>query len=205
MLGKGAKKASGAGIAPRKNPSQTPSLASRVGVTKVKKKPRGAQAEQDLQKLIINAQRSTSATPKTTGGLHGNNPRTARIAQLPRTASASRIEPRGNRFNLRSDPPIVTNSQANIPGNAGNGTDGITIRGVAGPATVVAQNLAPGTTAQDLEAVMGPVGGEMIACNLLTSNPTVIYELVFAEREGAENVIATFNNQMVKAAFRRQL
>jgi hypothetical protein len=52
---------------------------------------------------------------------------------------------------------------------------------------------------------MGPVGGEMIACNLLTSNPTVIYELVFAEREGAENVIATFNNQMVRAAFRRQL
>jgi len=60
---------------------------------------------------------------------------------------------------------------------------------------VVAQNFAPGTTAADIESVMQPIGGDMGGCRLLASYPTVIAEMVFLDRTGAENVIATFNNK----------
>jgi len=179
IFGRSGKKASGAGLAPRKNPSQTPSLASRVGITK----------------------RSVSATPKT--NINGkwnhdlHNPRTTRVAHFPRTASASRVEQRGNRFiaDLGSDQPPATSAQVNIRGNATNGAGGITIRGMAGPYTVVASNFAPGTTAADIEAVMAPIGGEMLGCKLASKQPTVIAEMVFVEREGADNVIEMFNNK----------
>ena len=73
----------------------------------------------------------------------------------------------------------------------------LSIRGMAGPYTVVASNFAPGTTAADISAVMEPVGGEMLGCHLVSSNPTVIAEMVFAERDGADNVVAMFNNKRV--------
>ncbi|OCK85837.1 hypothetical protein K432DRAFT_377345 [Lepidopterella palustris CBS 459.81] len=184
---KGNKKsnAPGAGVLNiRKNAAQTPSLASRMGVTKV--------------------QRSSSVNPKPNiNGKWGhdlhplNNPRASRVAQLPRTASASRIELRGNRIysELRPDQQNNTKSQANIRSNATNGAGGINIRGMAGPYTVVASNFAPGTTAADIEAVMAPIGGEMIGCRLASSHPTVIAEMIFVEKEGADNVIAMFNNK----------
>ena len=78
-------------------------------------------------------------------------------------------------------------------GNISNGE--ISIRGAAGPYTVVAQNFAPGTTAADIESVMQPVGGDMMSCRLAASNPTVIAEMVFIDKQGADNVIATFNNK----------
>lgn len=37
----------------------------------------------------------------------------------------------------------------------------------------------------------------MAGCKLLSSTPTVIVEMVFVERTGAENVIAMFNNKKV--------
>ncbi len=58
-------------------------------------------------------------------------------------------------------------------------------------------NFAPGTTASDIEAAMAPVGGEVVSCRLVSTNPTVMAEVVFAEKRGAEEVIATFNNQRV--------
>ena len=73
----------------------------------------------------------------------------------------------------------------------------LSIRGMAGPYTVVASNFAPGTTAADISAVMEPVGGEMLSCHLVSSNPTVIAEMVFSERDGADNVVAMFNNKRV--------
>ena len=73
----------------------------------------------------------------------------------------------------------------------------LSIRGMAGPYTVVASNFAPGTTAADISAVMEPVGGEMLGCHLVSSNPTVIAEMIFAERDGADNVVAMFNNKRV--------
>jgi hypothetical protein len=73
----------------------------------------------------------------------------------------------------------------------------MTIRGLAGPYTVIGSNFAPGTTSADIESAMTPLGGEMQSCQILTSSPTVIAEMVFTDKGGAENVIATFNNQKV--------
>jgi hypothetical protein len=75
--------------------------------------------------------------------------------------------------------------------------DGISIKGAAGPAIVVASNFAPGTTAADIEAVMVPVGGEVQYCKLVSANPTVIAEMAFLDRAGAENVISMFNGKRV--------
>jgi hypothetical protein len=47
---------------------------------------------------------------------------------------------------------------------------------------------------------MSDVGGQVLDCKLLASNPTVIAELVFAEKAGAETVINTFNGKKVSAA-----
>ncbi|KAL6862055.1 hypothetical protein J3F83DRAFT_746574 [Trichoderma novae-zelandiae] len=72
---------------------------------------------------------------------------------------------------------------------------GMTIRGLAGPFAVMGQNFAPGTTAADVESAMTPVGGEMISCEVVKTQPFMIVEMVFASREGGERVINTFNNQ----------
>lgn len=59
-------------------------------------------------------------------------------------------------------------------------------------------NFAPGTTSADIESVMAPIGGAMLGCKLLSSSPTVIVEMVFVERSGADNVIAMFNNKKAR-------
>ena len=74
---------------------------------------------------------------------------------------------------------------------------GMTIRGLAGPCVVMASNFAPGTTSADIESAMVPLGGEMQSCRILSAAPTVVAEMVFTDRGGAENVISTFNNQKV--------
>jgi len=85
---------------------------------------------------------------------------------------------------------------------AGNG---ISIRGLAGPYVVVGSNFAPGTTAADIESAMTPIGGEITSCRVITSSPTVIAEMVFIDKSGAENVIATFNNEKVRIEIDLQL
>ncbi|KAF2191025.1 hypothetical protein K469DRAFT_655535 [Zopfia rhizophila CBS 207.26] len=165
---------SGAGaIANTRNDSQKPSLASRMGITK---------------------QRSSSAKPDINGkwkhDLHAlNNPR---ANQLHRTASASQVE-----RNTRVADKFRSNALNAAQNNSANGSGGFNIRGVAagGPYTVVASNFAPGTTAADIEAVMTPVGGEILRCRLISSQPTVMVEMVLESKDGADNVIATFNNK----------
>ena len=80
----------------------------------------------------------------------------------------------------------------------GNG-DGLSIRGLAGPYVVIGQNFAPGTTAADIESAMVPSGGDMISCRIMSSNPTVMAEMVFAEKYNAETVISKFNNMKVRS------
>lgn len=75
----------------------------------------------------------------------------------------------------------------------------MTIRGLAGPFAIMAQNFAPGTTAADIESAMTPVGGLVTACRLIKTHPIVIAEIVFESKEGAERVIQTFNNQNVRS------
>ncbi|KAI9673435.1 MAG: hypothetical protein M1817_002897 [Caeruleum heppii] len=161
--------------------ASTPSLASRVGVAK----------------------RSVSAVPKPKPNINGqwghdlhvdNNPQASRVSQLPSRSNTTRLT-RNHRLYaaLQSDSALNgTSTVVNIRGAA----QGLSIRGAAGPFAVMASNFAPGTTASDIQTAMEPHGGEIVSCRLITTHPTVMAEIVFTEKEGAENVIATFNNQL---------
>lgn len=73
---------------------------------------------------------------------------------------------------------------------------GISIRGLAGPPVIMAQNFAPGTTAADIESAFTPCGGIVTSCRLLKTSPIVIAEIVFEDSNGAQRVVDQFNNQM---------
>lgn len=75
---------------------------------------------------------------------------------------------------------------------------GLSIRGLAGPFAVMAQNFAPGTTAADVESAMTPVGGEILSCAVVKTSPMMLVEMVFASKEGGEAVIERFHNQTVR-------
>ncbi|KAK7543159.1 hypothetical protein IWX49DRAFT_161932 [Phyllosticta citricarpa] len=172
ILGSGRRKSAPAGPSNRKAGGAAGSLASRVGVTK--------RSSTAVPKPSINSTRWSH-------DLHrADNPKGTRFPRAPRTQSASRLESRPPAFNGGFKTASAPKS-----------SDNINIRGRAAPqfSTVVASNFAPGTTAADIEAVMGNVGGEMVSCKLTSARPTVIAEMQFAERAGAENVIATFNNR----------
>lgn len=89
--------------------------------------------------------------------------------------------------------PILTKDRN---GNMGAPKE-FSIRGAAGPYCVVGSNFAPGTTSADIQSAMEPITGEMLSCNILTSHPMVVAEMVFADKACAETVVATFNNQKV--------
>ncbi|KAH6687486.1 hypothetical protein F5X68DRAFT_275950 [Plectosphaerella plurivora] len=72
---------------------------------------------------------------------------------------------------------------------------GLSIRGLAGPFAVMAQNFAPGTTAADIESAMTPVGGEMVSCTIVKTSPMILVEMVFVSKEGGDAVIERFHNQ----------
>ena len=78
----------------------------------------------------------------------------------------------------------------------------ISIRGAAGPYVVIASNFAPGTTAADIESAMVPNGREISSCRIITASPTVMAEMVFVEKQSAEQVIDMFNNKKVRRAER---
>ncbi|KAK5653125.1 hypothetical protein OQA88_9224 [Cercophora sp. LCS_1] len=84
--------------------------------------------------------------------------------------------------------PITT-----IKGAANN--RGLTIRGLAGPSILLAQNFAPGTTAADIESAMTPIGGIINRCRIIKISPVVIAEIELQTKEGADAVIAHFNGQ----------
>ena len=90
----------------------------------------------------------------------------------------------------------MTQSPRNGVASKGLGEE-ISIRGTAGPYVVIGSNFAPGTTAADIESAMIPSGGEMQSCRIISSSPTVMAEMVFAEKHNAEIVISTFNNKKV--------
>lgn len=114
-----------------------------------------------------------------------------RIPQEPRAAPSNPMtrSTRTDRRNERLYDAALSNSQQN--------GDGLSIRGLAGPYVVIGQNFAPGTTAADIESAMVPTAGEIQSCRIISSSPTVIAEMVFAEKQNAEAVISTFNNKKV--------
>ena len=90
------------------------------------------------------------------------------------------------------------NASPRAQDNVGSDNGEINIRGTApGPYLVIGSNFAPGTTAADIESAMQPSGGAMLSCTISQLLPTVTAEMIFAEKENADNVIATFNNKKV--------
>jgi hypothetical protein len=181
------RKGNGAGNARTRVESEKPSLLSRING--------GA----GVQKRSASAKPAGSIEGKWQHDLHKlNNPRDGPSGggarNLPRTASASQLERNSRTYEKFA--PVLS---ARGAGARSNDAPGFSIRGVAtgGPCTVIASNFAPGTTAADIEAVMVPVGGETLGCRLISASPTVMVELQFVSKEGAENVVATFNNQKV--------
>jgi hypothetical protein len=185
MLGSRGRKAngSGAGAVTKRNDSQKPSLMSRIS---------GG----------VNKPRSSSAKPTVGGSINGkwqhdlHSPGNAPARNFNRTASTSQVDRNTKTFDkFRS--AIQNNTRNNAPA-VRDDTPGFSIRGVAtgGPFTVVASNLAPGTTAADVVAAMAPFG-EIQSCKLMSAAPTVVVEIVFESRESADKVISTFNNQKV--------
>jgi hypothetical protein len=190
FLGRGRKvNAHGAGaLAKPRNTSEKPTLLSRIS------------GSAGVQKRSSSAKPAGSIDSKWQHDLHKlNNPNgPAARARGPgpnRPASASQVDRSSRTYDKFAS---VLNRNAN-PAVRNDDAPGFNIRGVAtgGPYTVIASNFAPGTTAADIEAVMSPHAGETLGCRLLTAAPTVMVELQVVTKEGANNVIATFNNQKV--------
>ncbi|KFX99404.1 hypothetical protein O988_03883 [Pseudogymnoascus sp. VKM F-3808] len=180
------------GAALRK-PGTGPSLASRVGISKERSRsitPKPIGSAKFPPKRQIPAGNVNSDW---THDLHGvNNP----SPLAPSSFKNKNLKPgRNAQFrtllsNSASTPNL--NAQFNVVPKA---AAGLSIRGIAGPTTVQAQNFAPGTTAADIESAMAPIGGKIIKCIVVATRPNVIAEIVFENREGANCIIDTFHNQ----------
>jgi hypothetical protein len=140
-----------------------------------------------------------------------------------RSSSTSVSSPKANPFGQQKPPSrpssaAAQHARANRLASAVNNTQqanilpspqarkvqpgsGLSIKGTAGPFVVQASNFAPGTTAADIEAAMHTVATDttgnsgLLTCRILTSNPTVMAEMVFSERYIADKVVQTFNNE----------
>lgn len=179
-----------------------PSLASRVGIAKV-----GLQG-QNITNVALTAaqasQRSVSNTPRPKADIEdtwshdlhpANKTRVPRVTRPARENPMSRLSRTDLLYDAASEPEPATRP-ASQPQSRGVGSE-YSIRGSAGPYVVLASNFAEGTTAADIESAMMPVGGIMQSCRILTATPTVIAEMVFAEKHNADNVVSTFNNKKV--------
>ncbi|KAG7290236.1 hypothetical protein NEMBOFW57_000234 [Staphylotrichum longicolle] len=122
-----------------------------------------------------------------------------RAAQVAQALIRSELQSSRQAHHQQQQSPFANGATPTAPkammAGASAFNKGMTIRGLAGPFVVMAQNFAPGTTAADIESAMTPVGGIVTSCRVLKQHPIVIAEIVFESKEGADNVIATFNNQ----------
>lgn len=205
-------------------PSKTPSLASRVGVKKVRPPALPFLAVLRLGRVLTGdiKQRVASTSSKPPAGdingewthdLHasvsapslasritapGAKPRAAKraakLAHALQRADPTSVAPTGPKFN----PPTGPKAQAKKPQRNGTQEQEISIRGLAGPFSVLMQNFAPGTTAADIESVMTPVGGEMLVCRIVKTRPIMLAEMVFGSREAGDRVIEAFDGKTVR-------
>ncbi|KAK2761886.1 pentatricopeptide repeat protein [Colletotrichum kahawae] len=181
-------------------PGVGPSLASRVGVKKQRTASLGPKAvpagnidgdwTHDLHGTVSGGRNGARA-----GGL------ASRISAPGGKPSAATMSRRNDRRNEQRAARVAnaierSDTMADVQMTpAPIARPGLSIRGLAGPFAVMAQNFAPGTTAADIESAMTPVGGEMLSCRILKTTPLLVAEMVFATKEGGDAVISTFNNQ----------
>ncbi|KAJ5320184.1 hypothetical protein N7508_000467 [Penicillium antarcticum] len=144
------------------------SLASRIGVAK-----RSTSA-------TVNANKNKPTPVTNTGRSRGNTGKNDR-AKSEKVWDAIR----------------AGNSQANVrPAKQSRGSgNSLSIKGASGPFVVVGRNFAPGTTAADIQSALEPTTGPMLSCRIVSSQPSVVAEFAFAEKQTAELVIANFDNQ----------
>ncbi|WPG99262.1 Hypothetical protein R9X50_00207300 [Acrodontium crateriforme] len=124
-----------------------------------------------------------------------------RSNSVPRPNTAPPRNPRQlANANVRPKPITTASSSPAIRSNGHTApqrsVSEINIRGAASGAYIVrASNFAPGTTAADIESVMSNVGGMLNYCKLVAQAPTVIAEMEFVDKVGADAVIEMFNNK----------
>ncbi|SPJ73658.1 uncharacterized protein FTOL_03388 [Fusarium torulosum] len=171
-----------------------PSLASRVGVKKQRNSNVGLRSNHPAPGNV-NGEWTHDLHHSISGDL------SARIS-APNAANKRANNRRAARLSAavdRMDTSVDAPQQVNIIKPKGKGSNnsslGMTIRGLAGPFTIMAQNFAPGTTPADIESAMTPIGGEIVSCRIVKSKPILIFEMAFASREGGERVIETFNDK----------
>ena len=111
---------------------------------------------------------------------------------------ANEIESGNTNLNARNNAPKnPRNGAVSLPSQAG---PGLSIKGSAGPFTVHASNFAAGTTEADIESalhsdVLDANGTScLISCELVTTRPAVVVEMVFSEKSVADRIINKFNN-----------
>ncbi|KAL8804853.1 MAG: hypothetical protein Q9182_002347 [Xanthomendoza sp. 2 TL-2023] len=151
-----------------------------------------------LAQQIIVEQRSISATPNlrnNSTSVATNGRAKSLLSPNPRPTRDNPVAQKVQRDRLKANLETMDwESNANAQASIQDGGAEISIRGLAGPYTVVGSNFAPGTTAADIRAAMFPIGGAMQDCRIVSKVPTVEAEMVFSEKARADNVIAAFNN-----------
>jgi hypothetical protein len=138
-----------------------------------------------------------------THDLHALNNLSARTSQPTHLASKASRAIRGERLHNAlhgsASSPALTGQFNIIAPKKPQPQPQLSIRGLAGPYVVMAKNFALGTTVADIESAMTSVGGVALGCRIIAERPSVIAEIIFESREGADNVVETFNNQNVSS------
>ncbi|KAI9904531.1 hypothetical protein N3K66_001060 [Trichothecium roseum] len=177
------------------------SLASRVGV---KKQRASIGARATPQKGDVNGEwthdlhASVNTPRKNTQKANALSSRITLPGQAPSASASKKANARNAKLASaleRMDVDSSAPANANIRTSTKPSAKGLSIKGLAGPFAVMAQNFAPGTTAADVESAMTPIGGEMESCRMIKTKPLVIVEMIFVSREGGERVIETFNDK----------
>ncbi|KAM0470834.1 hypothetical protein ACHAPX_009708 [Trichoderma viride] len=195
------------------------SLASRVGVKKPQNRVIAAPSSRRRRASVptgdVNGEWTHdlhSSVNRPNNSNNNNSPANASLSSritLPSGAAAKKVAAKKKVARLtaafdRMETDDSVKRQVNIVKNGGKPQNqnqnqtrdaGMTIRGLAGPFAIMAQNFAPGTTAADIESAMTPVGGEMVSCEIVKTQPFIVVEMAFASREGGEKIIETFNNK----------
>ncbi|KAB8291604.1 hypothetical protein EYC80_006404 [Monilinia laxa] len=188
------RRASAPGATNNRKPGSGPSLASRMGVGKRGTAVTRPVPKQNPQPVVGNVD------AEWTHDLHSlNNPGASRNSQIPprgprNVNTRTRNDRLAKAFNGSASTPNL-NAQYNIVGKTKAVTGSLSIKGLAGPYIVMAENFARGTSAQDIESAMSSVGGVPLSCRLISTQPKVVAEIIFDSKDGADNVIDTFNNQ----------
>ncbi|KAG9246627.1 hypothetical protein BJ878DRAFT_272938 [Calycina marina] len=187
IFGSKGRRSSAPGVANRK-PGTGPSLASRIGngISKQRNSAISVGPQGKSGRLQAGRPVGGNVDADWTHDLHSqNNP-----SSLPR--QNNRFRPylanhlHSALHNSASSPAL--NSQFNVVAPT---KPSISIRGLAGPYTVLAKNFAVGTTAADIESAMTPVGGVATECRVIAERPVVIAEITFETKEGADNIVDT--------------